>query len=160
MKNINQRGFTVLEIVLVLFLVGVVGGAGAYVYGSQKKENIPATVETTKPKTPEPTATKIKSDNELITEIIRKECGAENQQYADESLKSLKIDGKFATLAVHCGAEGGGYRSYLEKADEWKVVTKTQDTPMCMFFDGKKVPASIVPECYDEALQDIRVPKQ
>jgi uncharacterized protein (UPF0333 family) len=38
-KRLNQKGFGALEVLLLLVIVGIIGGAGWYVYQSQKKTN-------------------------------------------------------------------------------------------------------------------------
>jgi Tfp pilus assembly protein PilE len=39
MKNLNAKGFGILEGLLIVVIVGLLGGAGYYVYNSQKKTN-------------------------------------------------------------------------------------------------------------------------
>lgn len=39
MKKLNAKGFGALEAVLMVVILGIIGGAGYYVYNSQKKED-------------------------------------------------------------------------------------------------------------------------
>ena len=36
LKNLNENGFSILEGLLILVIFGIIGGAGYYVYQSQK----------------------------------------------------------------------------------------------------------------------------
>lgn len=39
MRNINQRGFAILQMILLVVLAGMIGGTGYYVYNAQKETN-------------------------------------------------------------------------------------------------------------------------
>lgn len=39
MKKLNNKGFGAIEVILIVVIIGLIGGAGYYVYNSQKKTN-------------------------------------------------------------------------------------------------------------------------
>ena len=163
-KNTNSKGFTILEVVLMMVVVGVLCGVVGYVV-SANKEKTPAKTSSTSSQnsaTSPTSATTVKSDKEQIISLIAGTCGGDTTQIRADLDKSgkLNIDGSWAGVGVSCDSEGGGYYAYLKKSnDKWDYFLKTQDTPGCSKFDNSGVSAKVLPECYDEATTSMRAPK-
>lgn len=108
-----------------------------------------------------------------IAGLIADDCIAKHAQTPDAELwtkqqtidfvlarddKLFRSDGKFAYVSAACAeGPGGGFAVYLKKDPAWKLLFRTQDYPGCEYVDGASV--AVVPQCYDNDIQDVRQPK-
>lgn len=107
----NQKGFTGLEVVLLIVVTALIVGGGVYAYtqrtnaDDQKKESVESSNAKSNVET--------KSDEELILEAAKCDSGVE-----------CNIENKNATLAhVVASGEGGGGHIYLAKENSsWKII--------------------------------------
>lgn len=158
----SQKGFTLVEALLLILVVAIVGFGAYFVGKGQDEKNMENTTSTKSSKDSEKRPTeKIKqlSNKEQIAKLVDETCPGEGLTIVNDSERTV-INGSFARVSVGC-EEGGGFAGYLQKkSGTWSYLVKTQDTPSCADFDNLGVPASIVDECYDEATSGLRAPKQ
>jgi hypothetical protein len=160
--KLNQRGFTLIEGLLLAIFLTLIGFTGWYVWDSNNKTDKAtdsATVQTTNSQTNK-TEPKTTSDKDQIIALYKAKCNStEVTDLRPVNQSLLSIFGNYATAAVGC-EEGGGYRAYLMKGNNgWEEILGTQQEPTCSKLDGKGFPASIVSECYDEETGTMRAPK-
>lgn len=186
MNRLNQKGFTLIEGLLIVIALSLVAGVGFYVYKSTndtKSSQSNSQTANQETKNQETKVTPAKSDKELIIDALAKHC-ADNPGVGAPALNETKvnawitdsvqktpsilvIDGNFARIDAGCVEKGseeanggaGGFRGYFQKKTQWEFLIAAQDAPGCDPFDGKGVPKSILTECYDTDTQDFRSPK-
>lgn len=114
----NYKGFTTVEVLLVLLILAIISGAGVIAYSNMQKENegTEVTSKTSQPakkRADKPTEA-AKSDEELIREALT----------CDEAGKTCEIKDKTDTLAwATAGDDHGGANYYLAKKDKaWTII--------------------------------------
>lgn len=172
--RINQRGFTILEIALIIVIVGVVCGIIGYVISNVKdndntKSSSISTNTDAQPadkitkETPKPAATISATDSAAIAKVIATEvCNGTGEAAIAKSLSDSKqaiISGKFARVSTGCEDAESGFTSYLLHREDWEILSNAQQIPSCEPFDGLSVPASILDKCVDESGAE-RAPRQ
>lgn len=116
----TQKGFTTIEILLVLLILAVIGGAGAIVYSNnQSKDNetkTNATSQRKKSDTEHSHTPKTQDDRSLIMQAL--ECSTTDKE------RVCEIKEQTDTLAwATAGDDYGGSNYYLAKeAGKWNVV--------------------------------------
>ncbi len=169
----NQKGFTILEILLLVVIVGAVCGIAGYVISQNNKRDTQVITEpVNQPKNTESAQSSDPIDERMvIANTIADDCIQKKFESPDTTLKSKKqiiddvmaaeiyrSDGKFTYVSTSCNdGPGGGIAYYLKKDPHWKVLLRTQDNPGCNYVDGAT--AEVIPRCYDESIQDLRPPK-
>lgn len=173
----TQKGFTLVETLLVVLILAVVGFGGYYVWNNQtKKDNSASTglnTSQSKPATKQPSLT---SDTELIASVIANKCHEMDSSITASKVKavllnnytssdsSLLISGNYASAPGTCAEASdqaaGGFADLLKKNDgKWSIVYQGQSEPDCNDFDNQGWPTEIISQCYDSATQTDRAPK-
>jgi type II secretory pathway pseudopilin PulG len=173
MAKLSQKGFTVIEGLLVVIALSLVIGVGYYVYNANKDDTNNSqtsqsqATQTAKKKVmnqSKPAAAQVANpENDAIAAVIAKEvCRGTSEatikQALNDKSKAL-IDGKFARVSASCDDTSSGFTSYLNKREDWNILLNTQQEPTCEPFDGLSVPATIVDKCIDGSGTE-RAPRQ
>jgi hypothetical protein len=177
MKNLDNKGFGLVEGLLLLVLVVILGAVGWYVYDVQKdnknKSSPGQTSELAKQEESQPDTPSVEFlNNEVkkIEEVVGPSCSEEMREankrnwviassefeYYTEGQesdyqKSNKVSGdyKFANIAYGCGSQGSKF--VVKKADDtWKIIAQSATVwSDCEDLTGHDVPVEIMPQCYD-----------
>lgn len=133
----NQKGFTGLEVALIVVVVALIAGGGVYVY-TQRQEAKEVTSQNNESKSSKNEA-KIEDDATLIRKAVETDCKEDNSDYKLTYFGEIDKQGNNAKVSVRCGTtmtqEGdtiqydGGYVVILNKASSWSVVFKGQQAP-------------------------------
>ena len=152
MKKINERGFHLWLIPLIIVLVGITGFAGWYVYDANKGDNEPVS-NITAP-TPTPTATPTvaptpavaNTQNELDT--LRTFCQGGNPDMMISEVVYIENDnGKYGRCSFSDAESNAGASSIRVYVDnEWKKVFAGNggSEDLC---EQYKIPSEIHPSC-------------
>lgn len=176
--KLHQKGFTLVEGLLIVIALTMVVGVGYYVVNANKEEpNEPAQVsqsekkEEPKPETQQKAPEIIEYDPEITiqsTQDIVKLEGASDSfksyirslttntpQFPGEGCEypntiSVKkiVKDTFATGGI--GACGGARYVWKKKNNEWKSVLAGQQAPNCSEVLAESIPRSIIEYCFDE----------
>jgi cell division protein FtsL len=128
----NQKGFTLIEDLLIVLVLTAIVGVGFYVMSANKSnEKTKTASQTTEQKTETKSVDKKeaaqpqKSDEEQIIEAAKK-AGVENFDGTRTSVETAKVDsivGNNAKGSAGYGTEGGGYVYIAHKTDaNWEIV--------------------------------------
>lgn len=131
----SQKGFSVIEGLLLLVILGLLGFVGWYVYTSsnQTKETLNAADKSTSQSAQ--TETKAKSqpiEQDLIIKAVAADCEAYLGNTASD-ISVGKQQSTYAVVTLKCGNEKDGTptsRAYLKKVNEtWTIVVRGSGTP-------------------------------
>lgn len=124
MKRLDQKGFALLSIVMVLITVGLVAGAGVYYFNHQKKDDPKPTTTTTstvpdgeKAPVTDPTADWIpytSKDNKVSLKYPKTWVTATHPEFCGDGIVLL---GPNSTSVGKCGADGA--RAFGEVGITW-----------------------------------------
>jgi uncharacterized protein (UPF0333 family) len=128
----NQKGFSGLEVVLLVVVTALIVGGGVYVY-TQRTNNEDKKAESVETNAPKPTQS-AKSDDDLITESLIAFCNSSNNVNNSSVKFSNKENiGNYYRVNTGCevpGSEGvSGFQAYLKKENNKMVfLTASQQT--------------------------------
>lgn len=182
--NKTQKGFAVLESLLILVIIAIIGGIGWYAVHTKHQtdkilsqaDKISQTTPVNKTPSSTPAAKSPSSDAELIATAIADKCLESYPNINKTNLEKILLDnfsGSDSTLVLHgnyaragstCddtnNGQGGGFGSWLMKENSnWKVAFNGQQPPDCSSVDGQGWPSDILSQCYDKSINDYRAPK-
>lgn len=129
MKKQGQNGFTAVEIVLSLALVGVIGAAGYFAYqNSSSHQQATVSPTATASTAPSVSPATVASESNLLLASVRTYEGASTTA-ACPTISSVDIVGTNAKGQSGCAASGAsGSAFYATKAGgKWTVYIETQD---------------------------------
>ncbi len=176
MKKINQKGFSVVEGLLITGIVAILGFIGWYVYQQSQKQdetsqpqsstvalNSPTTEDESKEQPPKEVPKLVKSVKYAnVPEGLKAAIIAEYKENAPACLdgdtyiskvdKDLLVgsiyDGKFARAGIGC--DGGASGLFALHNGEWTHIYSTQDVIPCDGIVTYKVPAAYVEQCLQD----------
>lgn len=82
----NQKGFSVVEVLLVLIVVGLIGGIGWYVYSKQQAKEVPKQVTITN-------FEECKATGNPVMESYPEQCSANGQTFSNSQASNIFTDG-------------------------------------------------------------------
>jgi len=185
----NQKGFGIVELLLILLVAGLVVGAGWYMWGRKNKEANSSTAQSTK--NTDKTTQQPKFLAELAKTQDQKDIAASILDYCISlkwdgvDSKNGRVIGRFddpddpdtykatntnASIAAACYSvvlseenQPTGRRYLLHKdvssSKKWIVDSAEQDAPACEKLDGHGYTSDISWECYDNSTDTSRAPK-
>lgn len=122
----NQKGFSTLEVILILVIVGLVGFVGWYVYDSSQKTNDTYTAASKSSSSDSATIKKTESDDSLIIAAVKKN----SDVTSDLIIKVDQIVGDNAKGTSAAKDGPGGSEFIAHKSDgKWSVIFQGQQIP-------------------------------
>jgi Tfp pilus assembly protein PilE len=183
MKNLNNRGFTLVEGLLLIIAISLVAGVGYYVYQSNNNKNeSPEQVSTTQPlqseeKKAEPRelveynpAIEIRSEQDIVKltdasdsfkQYIKAELASQQKQKSPDCDNDVLITVKAIYKDELAGGgigSCGGARFVWKKIDSaWRMIEELggQDYPLCSDVIKYQAPKAIIDQCFDQAKNDV-----
>lgn len=172
----NEKGFTGLEVVLILVVLVAVGFAGFMVYKNRSKASNNSTPASSNQQKTEATPKEeaknslglTQADKDKVAASVLAFCqkaspgtnfkivGAENL----DNPKQTKVKDNFVISNLYCydnslpqEQQGSGSNYLLKKvSSDWTTISADQMTPACSKVDGYGVPAGFI-QCYGEGDQ-------
>lgn len=174
--NKTQKGFALVEGLLITLILVIIGFGGYYVWNTQKNTD-KTNADTLKASQSTPAVSAVNKSNseaELVAEAIGNDCAKIDPSVNKGALISklndtftgsdqfFVADSGYARASGFCdvSGEGGGGAYFLKKTSgAWKIMFKTQQALTCSQVDGQGWPSSVVAQCYDSNTDTSRAPK-
>ncbi len=164
MRKLNQKGFGLIEGLLILIVILLVGFIGYYVYNAQQTSNEDQEIAAKSTITTKDKSAKVASsgsDETALKAFLLETCSSadssainavfKNQATQNVETDSMYLEGKYAVVNVKCTLSNGTELSTLflkNSSDNWELLVKEPVGISCEFLTGAGFPDALkAPYC-------------